>query len=54
MKMYNSLFKLLEKYTNKTYTFKNEECNVQKNIEVKIKLEICKIFEYLMDWREEY
>lgn len=54
MKMYDSLFKLLGNYTNKTYTCKNEETTVEKSIEVKIKLEICKIFDYLIDWREEF
>ncbi|EGR31182.1 MIR domain protein [Ichthyophthirius multifiliis] len=52
LKTYQSLLKLLQKYTNKTY--KKKEIKISKDLEALIKIEICKIYEYLMDWREDF
>ena len=30
------------------------EINIEQSIEEKIKIEICNIFEYLMDWRDDF
>jgi hypothetical protein len=49
MKMYSSLLKLLEKYKNKTYTDKKYHISSEQDIDVKIKVEICRIFDYLID-----
>jgi len=34
MKSYRNLFKILEKYKNKTYTYVEEDISVEKNIEI--------------------
>ena len=54
MNIYNSILKLLTKYKNKTYTNKKYSLTSEQGIDVKIKIEICKIFDYLLDWREDY
>ncbi|EAR95948.2 MIR domain protein (macronuclear) [Tetrahymena thermophila SB210] len=51
---YQSLQKLLTKFTDKTYQMKNMEIKINKDLETLIKIEICEIFEYLMDWREDF
>ena len=51
-KKIQSLKKILMKFSNKTYTVKNEEA--EGNYEVAIKIEICEVFSYLMDTREDH
>ena len=50
-KKINNIQTFLQKFSNKTYKLKNEDDN---NFEIAIKIEICKVFDYLMDLREEF
>lgn len=45
---------MLNKYTNKTFKAKEYVIDIEKPLEIQIKLEICKIFEYLWDWKEDF
>lgn len=50
-KKINALQKILQKANNKTYSYKE---SVESNYEVAIKIEICKVFQYLLDVRQEF
>lgn len=45
--------RILANFTNKTYTYKQEDEN-NKNYEVAIKIKICEVFNYILDLREDY
>ena len=49
----NCLKRILANFSNKTYTYKQEDENI-KNYEVSIKTKICELFNYLIDMREDY
>jgi hypothetical protein len=51
-KKVKGLKKILQKSINKTFTIKEEIKDV--NFEVLIKIEICKIFSYMLDIRQDY
>ena len=50
-KKLQSLKYILMRFSNKTFTLKDED---EGNIEVLIRIEICKIFNFLLDLREDY
>ena len=50
-KKINALQKILQKANNKTYSYKE---SFESNYEVAIKIEICKVFQYLLDVRQEF
>lgn len=47
------LKKILFKFSNKTYTYKNEKED-EENYEILIKIKICDVFNHLMDLREDF
>lgn len=47
------LKKILFKFSNKTFTYKNEKED-EKSYEVLIKIKICEVFTYLMDLRHDF
>lgn len=55
-KKFQGLKKILKKYTNKTFTVKEQLSDSLSgcDIDVQIKIEICKTFSFLMDLKQEF
>jgi len=49
----NCLKRILANFSNKTYTYKQEDEN-NKNYDVAIKIKVCELFNFLMDMLEDY
>jgi hypothetical protein len=47
-KKVKGLMKVLDRYSNKTYTLREDN---DQDLEVQVKIQICRVFSYLLDLR---